>query len=514
MSKPPIILRIAEYSPDMPDYMNGQCDNVLNVIPRTPTSYGPLNSPAVFGSGHANARVQGSYFGIDSSGNINGFIGTATNLQLVNASTLPTFSNVSKVPGGYNMAADDQWHFCLYGTRVIATDFADNVQSFILGSSTAFADLSAAAPKARYAATVKSYLMLGDTSDSIYGTQPQRVWWSANGDPTNWPTPSSQLAAQFESGFQDLLGEGGWVQGLVGNLGNADAVVVMQHALWRAVWVGAPAVFDFFPIEGARGCLAGGSIAQLGGMFYFLGEDGFYSNDGGASQPIGANRVDKTFFADLDQNFTYLISSAIDPVNKLYIVLYPGSGHVGSTCNKMLIYNWQLDRWSISIPIPNGGAEFIARAFSFGFTLDQLYTILGYSLDTLPYPLDSRVWTGGNLLLAIFDSAHRLNFFTGSPLAATVDTSETQPIPGQVTRVMNARPITDGNALPSVALAVRNRQQDTVSFGSAIPMNSIGTSPQRAIGRYVRAEITIPAGGSWTNISGVELEGVPSGTRG
>lgn len=511
MAEAPIILRAAQYAPDMPDYMNGQSDNVMNVIPRTPTSYGPLNSPAVF-SGALTTRCQGAYFGLDGAGNVNGFAGDSKNLWNLAAGS-QNWQNVSKTANAYDIAGDDQWHFCLYGTRIIATDYADNVQSFILGTSTAFADLSAAAPKARYAATVKSYLMLGDTSDPIYGAQHQRVWWSANGDPTNFPTPSSQLAAQFESGFQDLLGEGGWLQGIAGNLGNADAVIAMQHALWRAVWVGAPAVFDFFPIEGARGCLAAGSIAQLGGMFYFLGEDGFYSNDGGPSQPIGANRVDKTFFADLDENYTYLICGAIDPVNKLYIVLYPGAGHMNATCNKMLIYNWQLDRWSTSVPLPAGGAQFIARALSFGYTLDQLYTVLGYSLDTLPFPLDSRVWTGGNLLLGIFDSTNKLNFFTGSTLAATVDMAETQPVPGAVTRVINARPITDGTATPSVAIGVRNRQQDTVSFGSAVPMNGLGTSPQRVIGRYIRAEVTIPAGANWTNISGVELEGAPSGTR-
>ena len=511
MAKPPLILRVADYAPDMPDYMNQQSDNVLNVIPRTPTSYGPLSSPAVF-SGALGTRCQGAYFGLDSAGNVNGFAGDSIDLWHLVAGS-QNWVNISKSAGTYNIASDEQWKATLYGTRIVFTNIADPAQSFLLGVSSAFSDLASAAPKARYCATVRSFMVFANTSDPIYGSQPQRVWWSANGDPTNWPTPSSQLAAQYESNFQDLLGDNGWIQGIVGNLGTADAAIFMEHGIWRMVFSGAPAVFDFFIAEGVRGTPSPGSIAQLGTLVYYLGEDGFYAFDGTQSMPIGANKVDKTFFADLDQNYLYLVSAAIDPINKLYLVAYPGAGHNGTSCNKLLMYNWQLQKWSPSIPLPNGGIELIARAISFGYTLDQLYTVLGYSLDNLPFPLDSRIWTGGNLLLGLFDNTHKLNFFTGSALAATVDTSEIQPIAGGVTRIFNTRPICDGSAIPSVALATRNRQSDAVSFGTAIPMNVLGTAPQRALGRYIRAEITVPAGAAWTNLSGVELEGAPAGVR-
>lgn len=510
MALRPIILPAAEYTPDMPDYMDNGTDNAMNVIPRTPKSYGPINMPAVF-SGALATRCQGAYFGLDSGGNVNGFAGDSADLWQLTAGS-QNWAKVSKSAGAYGISADNQWRFALYGTRIVATDYADNVQSFLLGTSSAFADLSASAPKARFLAVAKSFLMLGDTSDPVYGAQHQRVWWSANGDPTNFPTPGGQLAFQFESGFQDLLGDGGWIQGIVGNLGNADALVIMEHAIWRGVFAGSPAVFDFFPMEGVRGTPAPGSIAQLGGVVYYLGEDGFYANDGGTSIPIGANKVDKSFYADVDQNYLSSISSAIDPVNKLYIILYPGAGHTGANCNKMLMYNWQLQRWSISVPLP-AGAEYIARALSFGYTLDQLYTILGYRLDTLPYPLDSRVWTGGNLLLALFDTVHKLNFFTGTPLAASVDTNEMQPNPMGATRFINSRPIIDGNVVPTVAIGVRNRQVDSPVFGPAVAMTALGTAPQRIVGRYARARMTVPSSSSWTNLSGAEVEGAPAGGR-
>ncbi len=518
MARQPLILPVAEYAPDMPDYQSSESSNVNNVYPRTPRSYGPINSPSPF-SGALATRCQGAYFGLDSSGNVAGFAGDSQDLWEMTAATSPAWSSVSKSAHAYNIAGDAQWKFTIFGTRVIATNLADPVQSFILGSSSIFADLivTANAPKATFAAVVKSFLVLGHTTDATYGLQPQRVWWSRNGNPTAFDDPgataTAQLAAQYQTSYQDLLGDNGHITGIVGNLGNADGAVFMDHAVWRMIWAGGSVVFDFFPAQGVRGCNASGSLAQLGDRVFGLLEDGFYIFDGAQAMPIGANKVDKTFFADVDAQYLSNVSAAIDPVNKLYIVLYPGAGHNGVNCNKMLMYNWQLGRWSGAIPIP-AGAEFIMRALSFGYTLDQLYTILGYQLDTLPYPLDSNVWTGGSLLLGIFDTLHKLNFFTGTPLAATVETSEVQPSPGQVTRFFNSRPIIDGSAMPSVSIGVRNRQVDTPSFGAAIPMSALGTAPQRILGRYARARITVPAGASsWTNLSGVELEGAPAGGR-
>lgn len=513
-SPSPILFPAASYAPDMPNYHDDSSDNIMNVIPRTPKSYGPLSSPAAFSAAALNARCQGAYFGVDSAGNVNGFAGDATNLYQMTAANSTSWSVVSKSAGAYGLAANEQWTFGLYGQYVVATDFTDNVQGFLLGTDSKFSDLITTAnpPKAKYLGTVKSFLVLGNTSDPVYGAQPQRVWWSRNGNPRNFDDPTSATATQFETSYQDLLGNNGEIHGVIGNLGTADGAIFMEHAIWRMVFSGSPDVFQFFLAEGVRGTEAPGSIAQLGAFVYYLGEDGFYVFDGTNSKPIGVNRVDKTFFADLDQQYLGSISSAIDPINKLYIIGYPGAGHLGANCNKMLLYNWAIDRWSAAIPIP-AGFEFIMRGLSFGYTLDQLYTILNYSFDTLPYPLDSRVWTGGSLLLGLFDTAHKLNFFTGTALAATIDSSEQQPNPAGLTRIFNTRPIVDGTATPSVAVGVRNRQADTVNLSAAVPMNSIGSAPQRAVGRYVRTETTIPAMSTWTHFSGVEVEGVPAGVR-
>jgi hypothetical protein len=227
------------------------------------------------------------------------------------------------------------------------------------------------------------------------------------------------------------------------------------------------------------------------------------------SKPIGANKVDLTFYADVDQSYMDRIVGAADPQRKLIIWAYPGSGSSNGIPNKLLIYNWDLDRWSTALI----NCETLSRLLTIGYTLDELYTILGYALDDVPGSLDSTTWTGGQIVLGMFDTSHALNFFTGTNLAAIVDTSESQFFQGRKARVKNARAIVDGQVTPSVAISYRDRQVDNKTYTSAIAMNSLGTSPVRASGRYISGRITLPANSNFTNITGLEVEASVAGIR-
>jgi hypothetical protein len=155
--------------------------------------------------------------------------------------------------------------------------------------------------------------------------------------------------------------------------------------------------------------------------------------------------------------------------------------------------------------------ELIFRSLSFGSSLEGL-DATGFSLETLPFSLDSRAWTGGRLLLSAFDANHQLNYFTGPSLAPVVDTTEAELFPGGRAVVVNTRPIVDGGT-PSVAIGTRDRNVDPVGFGASVAMDSLGNAPQRMAGRYHRARLTLPAGSSFTHIGGLDVDAVPAGTR-
>lgn len=513
-SMPPITVMVKEYCPDQPEFASGTSVSVVNVVPRTASSYGPLPDYAPYATSALPARPQGAYGGADPDGNVSVFVGTVNNLyQMQTGST--AFSNVSKSVNAYTCPSDESWSFALFNARILAANIDDPIQTFVLGTDTKFSDLAAAAPKARYVTTAKNFLIAANTSDPIGGLAPWRVWWSALGDPTSWPTPGTSAAAAVQSDYNDTVGEGGAITGIVGNLGTADAAIFYERAVWRMIYVGPPAIFNFVPAEGVRGTIAPGSIAQLGSVVFYLGEDGFYMFDGTQSIPIGANKVDRTFLANLAANGQSRITSAIDPVRKLYIVSYPSFNAGRSlTPDTLLIYNWTTQRWTTA----HMTLDMIFRAFTFGYTLDGL-DATGYNIDTLPFSLDSRVWTAGSLLLGAFQN-DILGYLSGSNLAVTVDTDEIQPFPGQRTFVSNSRPLVDTNTMAGigdaailVTLVTRDSLED-LPIGTAVgAINSLGWAPLRGSGRYVRARILIPANVGFDHLQGTELQCRPIGVR-
>lgn len=503
------VVPVAPYQPDQPDLTDSGSATVLNVLPRTDKSYGPFPSLAALGNITAlDGRVQGAYALQDSSGNTNIF--AATGAKIWRLSGGATFNDVSGAT--YTVGSTERWSGTLYGNRVIFTDYADAIQSFVIGSSAAFANLSASAyvPKARYVAIIRNALFCGNVFDSS-GARTQGLSWSGQGDPTSWPQPGTSAALAAQSGTIDLAGDNGWIMGLVSGLGACDGAVFQERQVVRVTYVGADVMFNFTVAEGARGTPAPGSIAQLGGQVFYLGQDGFYIFDGAQSRPIGAQRIDKEFYADIDQSKMDRVSATIDPLNKLYLCAYCSNG--AANPNRIMVYNWSVDRWAIT-EADAVTVEILFRALTTGYTLEQLAAISS-SLDALPASLDSRAWLGGKLILAGFDTSHRMGYFNGPALAPTVDTSEQQLTPGRLSRVTGVYPLTDGGT-PSISIGYRNRQQDAATYTSPVAMDANGFCPTNVTAKYHRARLTLPAGSSFSHIEGVSVNPenvVPMGVR-
>lgn len=434
----------------------------------------------------------------------------------------PPVANTATVP--YSTGADERWEFSVFGERIIATNFTDDIQSFVMGVSTAFSQLSPDAPKARYVAQVKDFLMVANTSDGTDGPVPQRVWWPAIDDPTNWPTIGSDVAAEVQSDQQDLVGIGGWDQGIVGGLSSADAVIFQERAIFRAVYIGPPAIFSFSVLSGGRGTPAPGSIVQVGEQAFYLADNGFYVTDGLQSVPIGAEQVDKTFWSLVDQNNLFRISAAADPLNKLIYWAFPGPQNTAGAPNYIIVYNYELKRWSLIQQM----TEIMVRALTTGYTLEQL-NFFG-NLETLPFSLDSRAWTGGRLNLACFDPTHAMALFSGAALPATMDTSEANLNDKGLAHINRTWPMVDAvpglsgaflNSLFSgttppitVSIGQRNRLADPVMWGTPSAVTATtGSAPLRSTAVFQRARVQIVAGASWQNAQGINFDWRPAGNR-
>lgn len=484
-------IEFAEWLPDQASLGNVGIE-AKNVIPWT-RGYKSFPASAVY-SGAITARAQGAFVTRDNAGVVYNIAGDASKLYKLSTGT--TYSDVTRTSGGYSTASDEWWQFVQWGNTVIANNYADAPQVLTLGGSN-FSALGGGPPKARYLAVVRDFLVFGNVSSGGV-SYPNRVQWSGINTSEAWT-----VSAVTQADYQDLQGDGGWVQKIIGG---EYGLVFQERAVWRMSYIGAPVIFQFDQIERARGAYAPQSVVGWGNTVFFLSDDGFYMIQGGANAvPIGDEKVDRYFLSDLQTSYAYRINATIDPVNKLVLWAYPGSGSSGGLPNKILIFNWSRGKWS-RVEV---NTECLAQYAAISYTLEDLDSFSA-SLDALDTSLDSRVWTAGARTLAAFDSSHRLITFSGTAMDATLDTGEIALSKGGRADVTNVEPLIDGS-VASVAVGERNKLSDAVSFQTAVTQNDAGDSPVRSNAKFHRFRVTTT--GAFNFAQGVRVDHEPSEER-
>lgn len=134
---------------------------------------------------------------------------------------------------------------------------------------------------------------------------------------------------------------------------------------------------------------------------------------------------------------------------------------------------------------------------------------IGGSLDALPFSLDS-ISKAAIAELAAFSSSHKLGFFTGLSVEATLETQE-QDLEGQLVFVNGMRAITD---CPTAAVSVGCRlspQVTTVFYTDESVVDDQGYCGFTIETRYARARMRLPAETVWTYCRGVQPDAIPAG---
>lgn len=490
-----MLVEFGTYLPDLPPNENQGATIANNVLPLQ-QGYKSFPNIADFSTNTLDSKCLGAISGLDNSGNSYNFAGDASKLYLLSSNS---WSNVSKV-GGYTTSSEEKWRFTQYKNRIIGTNYSDNIQSYVLGTSSAFADLSASAPRARYLDVVRNFLVLGNIFDASDGDVPYRVAWSALGDETDF-TPS----ATTQSDINDLEGYGGWVKQVVGG---EYGIVFKENAIWRMTYVGSPAIFQFDELERDKGTPASNSVTKIGSLIPYLGQDGFYIFDGRQSISIGENQVDKTFYQDVNQDLFDEIIATVDPINKIIFWAYPSLNSVGN-CDKIIAYNYSANakkRWATA----DLDVEYIYRSLSEGYTMETLDNV-NNNLDLIEPSLDSRYWTGGVVALSAFNTSHKLCTFSGSALAATIETGEFSVKEGMRGFLRELRAKVEGYETMTLQIGQRNSLSESVTWGSAISPNNAGNFPIRINSKYIRARVNLTGGFDFAQ--GIETIGAKAGGK-
>jgi len=477
-------ITFGEWMPDQPG-ISGALTDANNVVSQA-IGYGPLPTAATF-SDEASENLITLVAGKTPLGETELF--AAGNTKIYDVSGVGALTDVSKSGGYTPNSYDDRFRFTQFGNVIIGTNFSDPMQSYTLGTSTAFDDLSASAPVCRYLTVVRDFVVAAfvDVSGTIY---PSRVQWSDINDETNWVSgPTTQ------ADYQDLP-DGGQI---IGIRGGEFGVVFLEKSIYRMSYVGTPFIFQFDNISRGKGCIAAGSLAQLQGITFFLSDDGFYMCDGQSITQIGAEKVDRFFFNDADEGQFGMMSAAVDPVRKLVIWNYLDKFQQ----RKLIIYNFKTQKWTHG----EANSDYISDASTAATSIDDLDSISA-SIDALEVSLDSILYVGGKYFLGGTSGAYVVTY-NGQPATGQIITGDLS-LGGRSTITL-ARPQVD-NGSASVAIASRVLLSNEVSFGSEIAADSENRISLRSNGYYHRVKL-IPSGDNWKTAVSVDVDITQQGVR-
>ena len=444
---------------------------------------------------------------VDFSATVVGAVVTVTRAavgrnNLTNVSTDTTRLTTTNFVGGTPLTGGDTDFvtFTQFGNYVIASNGVDAPQYYLMGSSTAFNNLSAIAtdgspPLFRVSGVIRDFLVTGNISGAT-----NRIQWSGINDISTW-TEGSKSAD-----FQDLPGSGGRVVAITsGEVG----YVFRQNQIIRIDFVGGATVFRLSVISPNRGAVYGKTVCQDNRRVFFYADDGFFQIDGDNIIAIGAEKVNRFFDADLNKAYTDRIVATVDPFNQLALWLYPSVANTNNTtgiCDRILIYNYATQKWSIA----EVNASQIFSQFVGAYTV-ELMDIISTNLDNINIALDTDFWNGGQLYLGAIDNEFKAAIFAGNALEAEIETRELEIFPNSRSNITGIRPIVDATA--TVTIKTRERLADTEAESTSSTMTNSGLNPVRKSGRYVRANVKIASGTNWNHAQGIDIIASRAGYR-
>lgn len=474
-------ITFGEWMPDQPG-ISGALTEAKNVV-SSAVGYGPIPSAVTF-SEAASENLLSIYAAKNPDSTTQLFAAGYTKVY-----TSDGIGALTEVNSGYTTPNLERPRFTQFGKRVIFANNSEKLQSWVLGTSTAFADLSSDAPVAKYVTVVRDFVVAANTYESSEQQQ-YRVRWSDLNNETDWTN-----SATSQADYQDIP-DGGQI---VGIRGGEFGLIFLERAIHRMTYVGTPFIFQFDNISRNKGCMAAGSIAQYQGITFFLSDDGFYMCDGQQVTSIGAEKVDKFFLNDASEVDYTSMSAAVDPVRKLVLWNYVST----SGDRKLLIYNFSTKKWTYG----DAGTDYIAEASSANVTLEDLDSISA-SLDAMTVSWDSRSYVGGKYFLG-GTYGNYIMTYTGVNQSGDIQTGDIDL--GANSVVILARPQIDGGSA-DVSVASRRLLNEGVSFGDPVSADSENRVSLRSAGRYHRIRVQ-PTGDNWANAVAVDVDIAGQGIR-
>ncbi len=435
------------------------------------------------------------------------FIGDRTKLYEVLSNG--DIDDLTRTSGGaYGMTELDRWTFSRFGQNILAHNVSDSVQVFDLASDTDFSNLSGSPPSSRFGAPYGNQHVLFNQGA---GAAARTATASEIDDITSW------LGDGTNGSWEIILPDGGPIHA---GFEAGGGFWLGQANTWRRVlFVGDAAEVDLEVAVPSGGVTYPYSFAQHNGVAFYVSDSGFKQYLPGTGLPIdiGFGKVDKFFTSDSTHKFArtlgggtilghYFMHAAVDPVRKLYMLAYPTAAAVTLGDNwylpdRIMVYHWPTEKWALF----NVSADNLCCLID-AFLLDPV--LGGQFVD----------WTRATGAIVVASGAPTSSLyatFTGSNMAATLETGDYQSFPDNAAHIKEAAPLIDAATASDVSVQVgyRARLGDAVSYAAAEALNTLGEAHPNRYARYPRLRTVVAAGASWTRSRGIECVWTSGGRR-
>ena len=250
-----------------------------------------------------------------------------------------------------------------------------------------------------------------------------------------------------------------------------------------------------------------GTVADV---LYLIAEDGPYQLSGNQLNPIGEEKVSEWFLDNSDPGRRMLIQ--VVPSNKPYVIFAFHNTAATLFYNRMLIYNWVLQRWTTGT-VP---AQVYAMLSTVPLDLDTTDPDepgdewLEWAGSPQPHALDSATYIGGRPLICAVNEVGQLCALNGPNLLATMQTAEAHLVPGKRAFVSEVYPLCDTD-VGTISVETRERLGDMPTTSIDYPLEITGSASVLSSSRLHRFKLTIPAGEDWTRGEGVLAEAQSDG---
>lgn len=558
------VLPFGEYRPDSNDLNAGSTQSVLNVLP-VATGYGPMKGVNQF-SFAMLAQARGCFFARNDDGSIKVFAGTSTTLYALDNTTL-TWTDVGRTGSPYApLSANANWSFAQFNSVVIATQANDVVQAFTLGSSTDFDDLAGSPPQAAFVSIINRFVVL-----SGLASFPRRVQWSGLNAITTWTSGTTYSDYQDLPDGGNTQGVVGGELGIILQdsairrmvFSPGSDIIFQIDRIAKDVGVVAPwSVIDVGGLIFALTAKGFMKITADGGMTPIGKErvNATFLADYDAANPqlvIGVSNPETNVvlwayksndysgsgfnkllaydhvldrWAPLEIEGEFICSLAkpgitLEGLGMIGTVAISGAADNGS--GKVRLTVASTTGWTTgdikqiaavtgtteangehTITVVDGTHIDLASV-----NFSNAYVSGGYvegSIDDIEVSFDDiSAATLSNM--AIFDTEHKLGYFTGDNLEATLETAEQSGISKRLF-IRGLYPITDA-ATAYCSVARRENLNATPSYTTETALNAQGFCPARASTRHARSKLRIPSGTSWTFATGVQPDFTYEGAR-